>query len=56
MGWIKTKLGTEVGLGPDHTVLDEDRGPLPQRDTAPNFRPISVVANGSMDQDAIGRR
>jgi len=25
--------------------------PLPQRGTAPNFRPISVAANGCMDQD-----
>ena len=24
VGWIKIKLGTEVGLGPGHTVLDED--------------------------------
>jgi len=24
VGWIKTKLGTEVGLCPDHTVLDGD--------------------------------
>ena len=35
---------------PGHIVLDGDTGPLPQRDTAPNFRPIYVVAkwvNGS---------
>jgi len=24
VGWIKMKLGTEVGLGPDHIVLDGD--------------------------------
>ena len=29
---------------PGHIVLDGDPGPLPQRCTAPNFRPISVVA------------
>jgi len=37
------KLGTEVGLGLGHIVLDEDPAP-PQRDTAPNFWPMSVVA------------
>jgi len=28
-GWIKMALGTEVGLGPDHIVLDGDPAPLP---------------------------
>ena len=27
VGWIKMPLGTEVGLGPDHTVLDGDPSP-----------------------------
>jgi len=49
VGWIKMKLGVQVGLGPDHIVLDEDPGSLPQRGTAPNFRPISVVPNGWID-------
>jgi len=44
IGQIKVKLlGTKVDLGPDHIVLDGNPGPLPQRGTAPNFRP-SVVA------------
>jgi len=38
------KLGMEEGLDPGHTVLDGDPAPLPQRGTAPNFRPVSVVA------------
>ena len=38
-GWIKMQLGTEVGLGPGHTVLDGDPAPP----TTPNFRPIPVV-------------
>jgi len=38
------KLGTQVGHGPGHTVLDGDPAPRPQRGGAPNFRPISVVA------------
>jgi len=44
VGWIKMKLGMLVGLGPGHIVLDGDPVPLPQRGTAPDFRPISVVA------------
>jgi len=45
VGWIKMKLGMQVGLGPGHIVLDGDPGPPPQRGTAPpNFRPIYVVA------------
>ena len=41
-GWIKMPLGTEVGLGPGHIVLDGDLSP-PKR--APeNFRLMSVVA------------
>ena len=27
VGWIKMPLGTEVGLGAGHTVLDEDPAP-----------------------------
>jgi len=40
------KLGVQVhvGLGPGHIVLDGDQVTLPQRSTAPNFRPISVMA------------
>ena len=44
VGWINIKLGKQVGLGPGHIVLDGDPAPLPQRGTAPNFWPISVVA------------
>ena len=30
VGWIKMKLGTQVSLGPGHTVLDGDpAGPAP---------------------------
>ena len=46
VGWIKTKLGTQVVLGPGHIVLDGDSAPPPQRGTAPNFRPISLRPNG----------
>ena len=33
--WIKMPLGTEVGLGPGHTVLDGDPAPQPNGGTAP---------------------
>jgi len=44
-GWIKIPLGTEVGLGPRDCV----RWGLssPQRGTAPNFQPMSIVAKWS---------
>ena len=41
--WIKMPLGTEVGLGSGDNVLDGEPAPL-RRDTAPNFRLMSVVA------------
>jgi len=41
------KLGMEVCLaGPGHIVLDGDPAP-PKRGTAPNFRPMSIVAKRS---------
>jgi len=36
VGSIKMKLRAEVGLGPDHIVLDGDPAP-PKRGTAPQF-------------------
>ena len=44
LGWIKMKLGLQVGLGLGHIVLDGDQAPTPQKGIAPKFRPISVVA------------
>jgi len=46
-GWIKMTLGMKVGLGPCRIVLDGDStAPPPKKKggTAPNFRPVSVVA------------
>ena len=39
-------LGMEVGLGRGHIVLHGTQLPL-KRDTAPNFRPMSIVAKRS---------
>jgi len=36
-GWIKTALGTEVGLGSDHIVLDGNPAPLPKKGAPPQF-------------------
>ena len=54
VGWIKMKLGVQVGLDPGHIVLDGDLAPPPQKGAAspakgaqqppPLFRPMSVVA------------
>ena len=44
VGLIKMKLGEQVGLGPGDIVLDGDPASLPQRGTAPNFRPMSAMA------------
>jgi len=38
VGWIKMKLGMQVGLGPGH-MLDGDPAPLSQRGTAPQYSP-----------------
>jgi len=40
-------LGTKVGLGPGHIMLDGDQARSPtQWGTAPDFRLMSVVATG----------
>ena len=47
VGWIKMKLGMEVGLGPCDIVLDGDPALPPGRErgtAAPSFRPKSIVA------------
>ena len=43
---IMISLGMEVGLSLGDTVLDGDPAPPPLKGhgTAPNFRPVSVVA------------
>jgi len=45
VGRMKMKLGAQLGLGPDHIVLDGDPAPLPRgSQPPPSFRPISVSA------------
>ena len=51
---IKMKLGTQVGLGPGHIVLDGDPDILPQKWRGVpllSFRPISIVAKRWTHQD-----
>ena len=50
VGWIKMKLGTEVGLGPGHIVLHGD--PVPRKKQRYNptiFGPCQLRPNGWMD-------
>jgi len=37
LGWIKMKIGIDVGLSPDHIVLDGDPAHPPPRGTSPQF-------------------
>ena len=46
VGWIKMKLGTQVGLGPGRIALDGDQVRLPQRGTAPQF--LANICCGQM--------
>jgi len=42
-GWMKTTLGTEIDLGPGHTVLDGSQ--LPRKGhSSPLFSVMSIVA------------
>ena len=53
-GWIQMALGTEVGLGPGHIVLDGDPA-LPAKGHSllpPIFGPCLLWPNGWMDQGA----
>jgi len=45
--WIKTPIGTNVGLGPGRIVLHEDPAPLRKGAQPRNFRPMFVVAKRS---------
>jgi len=57
VGWIKIKLGMEVGLGPGHSVLDGDPAP-PKRGTHPPAKKkkigqyVRLGLNGWIYQDA----
>jgi len=43
-GWMKTPLGTEVDIGPGHTVLDGVPAPRERGTANPCFRHMSIVA------------
>ena len=50
---LSLPLGMEVGLGPEHIVLDGDPAPLPKkRAEPPIFGTFLLWPNGCMDQDA----
>jgi len=53
VGWIKMKLGTQVGLRPGHIVLDGDPAtPSPKGAQPPIFGQYLFWPNGWMDQHA----
>jgi len=52
VGWIKMKLGTQIGLGPGHIVLDGDPPPpLAKSHNTPIFGPYLLWPNGWMDEE-----
>jgi len=61
VGWIKMKLGMQVGLGPGHVVLDGYPASPPSKGHSPPifiFGPYLLWPNGWMDQDGtwhVGR-
>jgi len=54
VGRIKMKLGMQVGLDPDHILLDRDSTPRAWKGVKPPpiFGPYLLQRNGWMDQDA----
>jgi len=46
VGWIKMKLGMDVGLGPGHIVLDGDPSPPKKGHSIPTFGPCLLWPNG----------
>ena len=54
VGWIKIKLGMQVGPGPDHIVLDGDTALPPPKgySHSPIFGPCLLLPNGWMAQEA----
>jgi len=51
--WIEIPLGTDVGLGPGHILLDRDpTHPKTGTAVAPLFAPCLLWPDSSMDQDA----
>ena len=52
VGWIKTKLDKQVGLGPGHIVLEGNPAPpTPKEHSPPIFGPYQLRPYGCMDQD-----
>ena len=56
VGWIKMKLGVQVGLVPRHIVLDGDPAPLPKKgaEPLPSFRPIHCGQTAGCIEMALG--
>ena len=48
VGWIKMKLGVQVGLGPGHIVLDGDPAPLPPKGHSVTAPILAHICYGQM--------
>jgi len=46
VGWIKMKLGTQVGLSPGHIMVDGDPAPPPPKGHSPQF--LAHICCGQM--------
>jgi len=49
VGWMKMKLGMQVGLGPGHIVLDRTQLPSLKGQSPPIFGPYLLWPKGWMD-------
>ena len=49
VGRIKMKLGTQVGLGPGHIMLEGDPAPSPKGAQPPIFSPYLLWPNAGLD-------
>ena len=54
VGWIKMQLGTEVGLGPVHIVLDGD--PAPPRTGAQQPQTFQRISKLVVEESRLLRR
>ena len=52
VGWIKTKLGKQAGLGPGHIVLDGTSYPSPKGEQRPILGTYLLCPNGYIDKYA----
>jgi len=55
VGWIKMKLGKQIGLGPGHFVLDGGPAPSPPKGHSPIFGPCLLWPTAGWIKMPLGR-